>query len=105
MANPAAAHCLAPQPTHFSQYHAGMDPHYSSGIPNFVFYKACMAAGGRSWDTIGQVWYKGLTGFPPSPNMLMRAFANRTRSLAKSMFKGNASIHSAVDNAWSAVGL
>jgi Zn-dependent metalloprotease len=105
MANPAAAHCLAPQPTHFSQYHAGMDPHYSSGIPNLAFYKTCMAAGGHSWDIVGQIWYKALTGFPPSPNMLMSAFANRTRSLAKSMYPGNATIQSAVNNAWTAVGL
>src|SRR5207253_1079115 len=27
MANPAAKHCLAPQPTKFSQYKPGMDPH------------------------------------------------------------------------------
>jgi Zn-dependent metalloprotease len=33
MANPSAKHCLAPQPTEFSQYHDGMDPHESSGIP------------------------------------------------------------------------
>ena len=105
MANPAAAHCLAPQPTHFSQYHAGMDPHYSSGIPNLAFYKACMAAGGHSWDTIGQIWYKALTGFPPSPNMLMSVFANRTRSLSKSMYAGNATVQNAVNNAWTAVGL
>jgi Zn-dependent metalloprotease len=105
MANPAATHCLAPQPTHFSQYHAGMDPHYSSGIPNLAFYKACKAAGGHSWDTVGQIWYKALTGFPPSPNMLMSVFANRTRSLANSMYPGNASIQNAVNSAWTAVGL
>src|SRR5262249_54098362 len=38
MANPGAQHCLAPQPTHFSQYQSGMDPHESSGIPNLAFY-------------------------------------------------------------------
>jgi Zn-dependent metalloprotease len=105
MANPAAAHCLAPQPTHFSQYHAGMDPHYSSGIPNLAFYKTCKAAGGHSWDIVGQIWYKALTGFPPSPNMLMSAFANRTRSLATSMYPGNATIQNAVNVGWTAVGL
>lgn len=105
MANPAAPHCLAPQPAHFSQYHGGMDPHYSSGIPNFAFYKTCMAAGGRSWEFIGQIWYKALTGFPPSPNMLMSAFAHRTRSLAMSMYPGNATIKNAVNTGWAAVGL
>jgi Zn-dependent metalloprotease len=103
MANPAATHCLAPQPTQFSQYHAGMDPHYSSGIPNLAFYKACKAAGGYSWDAVGQIWYKALTGFGPSPNMLMSGFANRTRTLATNT--GNATIKSAVNNAWIAVGL
>ena len=105
MSNPAAPHCLAAQPTNFRQYHAGMDPHLSSGIANFAFYKACKAAGGNSWGPVGQVWYKALTGFPPSPNMLMSSFANRTRSLAKSLYSGNANIFTAVDTAWTAVGL
>ena len=101
MANPAAAHALAPQPTNFSQYHAGMDPHYSSGIPNFAFYKACKAVGGKSWEKVGQIWYKALTGFPPSPNLHMIEFANRTRSLSaadRPLFK-------AINDAWTAVGL
>ena len=105
MANPAAAHCLAPQPTTFSQYHAGMDPHYSSGIPNFAFFKAAKASGGHSWEKVGRIWYKALTGFPPSPTMLMSQFANRTRSLCQSMFPGDAAVTNAVTNAWSAVGL
>jgi Zn-dependent metalloprotease len=105
MSNPAAAHCLAPQPTHFNQYHAGMDPHYSSGIPNFAFYKAAKAVGGHSWDKVGKIWYKALTGYAPAPNMLMSKFANRTRTLSKSMFPNDASVQNAVNNAWTAVGL
>jgi Zn-dependent metalloprotease len=101
MSNPAASHALAPQPTHFSQYHAGMDPHYSSGIPNFAFYKAAKAAGGHSWDKVGQIWYKALTNAPASPNMHMVEFANRTRSLSAS----DAPLHSAINAAWVAVGL
>jgi Zn-dependent metalloprotease len=105
MANPSATHCLAPQPSQFSQYHPGMDPHYSSGIPNLAFCKACMAAGGHSWDSVGQVWYKALTGFGATPNMSMSAFANRTRSVARSLYPGNATIENAVNNGWVAVGL
>jgi len=105
MANPAAAHCLAPQPTHFSQYHAGMDPHSSSGIPNLAFCQAAKAAGGHSWDRIGQIWYKALTGFAPSPQMLMSQFANRTRTLSRKMFPTDASLQNAVHTAWLAVGL
>ena len=82
MSNPAAKHCLAPQPTKFSQYHDGLDPHYSSGIPNFAFYKAAIAVGGKSWETVGKIWYQSLTGYAPSPSMKMSVFANRTRTLA-----------------------
>src|SRR5882724_5620054 len=49
MANPAAAHCLAAQPTKYSQITPGMDPHYSSGPPNLAFCLACKKVGGHSW--------------------------------------------------------
>ena len=87
LSDPAASHCLSPQPTKFSQYHNGMDPHDSSGIPNFAFYKAAMAIGGKSWKVAGNIWYHALTNFGPSPNMTMKQFANRTRKLAGSLFK------------------
>ncbi len=105
MANPAAAHCLAPQPTKFSQYHDGMDPHESSGIPNFAFYKAAMAIGGKSWEKTGRIWYQALTGSAPSPNMKMSVFAKRTRTLAGSLFPKEPTVTIAVDKAWTAVGL
>lgn len=105
MANPAAKHCLSPQPTKFSQYRDGMDPHESSGIPNFAFYKAASAIGGKSWEKVGKIWYQALTGFAPSPNMKMSVFANRTRTLAGSLFPGEPAVKTAVDKAWTAVGL
>ena len=55
MANPAANHCLAPQPTHYSQITPGMDPHFSSGPPNLAFATACKMLGGYSWEKIGHV--------------------------------------------------
>lgn len=105
MSNPAAKHCLAPQPTKFSQYHDGMDPHESSGIPNSAFYQAAMAIGGKSWEKTGKIWYQALTGSAPSPNMKMKAFANQTRSLAGSLFPSEPAVKTAVNNAWTAVGL
>lgn len=105
LSNPAAAHCLSPQPTKFSQYHDGMDPHESSGIPNFAFYKAAMAIGGKSWKKAGKIWYEALTGSGPNPNMKMGAFANQTRSLAGSLFPSEPAVKAAVDSAWTAVGL
>jgi Zn-dependent metalloprotease len=105
MANPAAKHCLAPQPTKYSQYMPGMDPHESSGIPNLAFYTIAMAVGGNSWDKVGQIWYKSMTGFGPSPNMKMKAFANRTRAVAAQLNPGNAALAGAVDAGWKKVGL
>jgi len=105
MSNPAASHCLAPQPTKFSQYRDGMDPHDSSGIPNFAFYKAAKAIGGKSWEKTGKIWYQALTGFAPNPNMKMKVFANRTRTLAGTLFPAEPAVKTAVDKAWTAVGL
>jgi Zn-dependent metalloprotease len=105
MANPAAAHCLAPQPTQFAQYRDGMDPHESSGIPNFAFYKAAKAYGGKSWEKVGKVWYKALAGYRPSPNLRMLSFANRTRRQARLLFPGDLALYNAINAAWKAVGL
>lgn len=105
LSNPAAKHCLSPQPTKFSQYQDGMDPHESSGIPNFAFYKAAMAIGGKSWEKTGKIWYQALTTSGSSPNMKMSVFANKTRTLAGSLFPSDPSIKTAVDKAWKAVGL
>ena len=105
MANPAAKHCLAPQPTKFSQYKPGMDPHQSSGIPNLAFFTAAKTVGGNSWDKVGQIWYKSLTGFGPTPAMKMKAFANRTRTVAAQLYPGNTAVIHAVDAGWKKVGL
>ena len=105
MVNPAGAHCLAPQPTQYSQVTPGMDPHYSSGPPNLAFATACRTLGGKSWEKIGQVWYRSLTGFGPTPDMKMPDFANRTRQVAQQMFSGTPDVGDAVDQGWKAVGL
>ncbi|WP_284272774.1 M4 family metallopeptidase [Mesorhizobium huakuii] len=103
--NPAAAHCYTPQPVHFSQFQPLMNPHDSSGIPNLAFYTAAAGIGGKSWETAGQIWYRAMTDFGPSPGMTMSAFANRTRNLATQMFAQLPSVANNVDVGWSAVGL
>ena len=106
MSNPAASHCLTPQPSKFSQYRDGMDPHDSSGIPNFAFYNAALALGGNSWTVAGKIWYQAVTaGSGPTPNMTMKQFANRTRGFAGSLFSSKPAVKAAVDKAWKAVGL
>jgi Zn-dependent metalloprotease len=105
MASPAATHCLAPQPTQYSQITPGMDPHYSSGPPNLAFCTACKTLGGKSWEKIGQVWYRSLTGFGPTPTMKMKPFADRTRQVASTLYSGTPAVAAAVDHGWKAVGL
>ena len=105
MASPGAKHCLAPQPFKFADIKPGMDPHYSSGIPNLAFCNIAKAIGGKSWEIAGKIWYQAMTGFKPSPNMTMKTFANRTRKLAKTMFADDAAVAAAVDAGWKSVGL
>jgi len=105
MAHPDAKHCLAPQPTQYSQVTPGMDPHFSSGPPNLAFYTACMEYGGHSWDPIGKVWYEVLTGSGPMPNMTMKQYANRGRQVAQTKFSGTPKVFAAVDKGWKRVGL
>ena len=105
LANPAAKHCLQPQPTHYSQITPGMDPHYSSGPPNLAFCTACKTVGGKSWETIGQVWYRSLNDFGPDPNMTMKPFADRTRQVAQTMYDPTHPVAAAVDEGWKQVGL
>jgi Zn-dependent metalloprotease len=85
MSEPGANHALAPQPSHYRDFLTGMDPHESSGIANFAFYQAAMGVGGNSWDTVGKVWYKALTG-RRNQRMRMSTFAKRCRDAAELLF-------------------
>ena len=105
MADPTAKHCLAPQVKRYQDYSAGLDPHFSSGIPNYAFYVAAMAVGGNSWDTVGKIWYQVLTGYAANPNLSMATFAARTRKEAAKMFAKTPAVAAAVDKGWKAVGL
>ena len=105
MGNPAAAHCLAAQPTKYSQITPGMDPHYSSGPPNLAFCLACKKVGGHSWEKVGQIWYRAMTTLGPKPNLKMKPFADDTRKLAKSMYPADPAVFTGVDYGWKQVGL
>lgn len=105
MAKPGSGKALGPQPSHYSGYSPGMDPHQSSGIPNNAFYRAAMAIGGRSWEKAGKIWFEALTASGPKPQMTMKQFADRTRAIAKSKYGVASTEDKAVDSAWKAVGL
>ncbi|MEI2732462.1 MAG: M4 family metallopeptidase [Dermatophilaceae bacterium] len=105
MANPAASHCLSAQPTAYGKLKPGMDPHESSGPPNLAFANACLAAGGKSWATVGRVWYHAMTSSGAQPDLTMPDFASMTRSSAATLFPSRPAIAAAVDSGWKSVGL
>ena len=105
MANPGASHCLSKQPSHYSQYVPGGDPHDNSGIPNHAFYLIAMGIGGRSWSTIGRIWYAALTSPSAKPSMGFKAFKKLTAAAAKSLFPGNSAVYAEVVKGWKAVGV
>ena len=105
MADPGGAHCLSPQPATYSAVKAGMDPHLSSGPINLAFSTIAKAVGGNSWDKVGRVWYKAVTGYGPSPNLRMKAFARRTRKAAADLYPGDTGLSAAIGAGWQAVGL
>jgi Zn-dependent metalloprotease len=105
LSDPSATHCLSRQPRHYSGYFPGMDPHDSSGIPNFAFYTAAMAIGGNSWERAGRVWYEALTTYGPSRTLGMKRFADRTRECAQRLFPNDMTVVSAIEGGWNAVGL
>lgn len=105
MANPAGKHCLAPQPAHYKELKPGMDPHYTSGPPNLAFSTACKQVGGKSWETIGQVWYHVLTRSGLRPRLSMPDFASLARAAAVTLFGKESAVESAVNAGWKKVGL
>ncbi|MGH3726625.1 MAG: M4 family metallopeptidase [Mycobacterium sp.] len=104
LADPGARHCLSPQPFLYRDYRPGSDPHESSGIPNHAFYLAATKHGSYSWEAVGSVWYQALTSPKARKNMKMKAFANLTREISAASTDGGAA-HTAIDDAWTAVGL
>jgi Zn-dependent metalloprotease len=95
-----------PQPKHMTDY----DPtsldyggvHINSGIPNYAFYLAARAVGGNSWDHVGKVWYGAMRALTSTSDF--GEMAATSRALARA-YTAHPAVGSAVDEAWTAVGL
>jgi Zn-dependent metalloprotease len=105
MAQPAAKHCLSPQPAHMRDYVPGGDPHDNSGIPNRAFHLCAMALGGRSWQRAGKLWYAALTHPQATPSLGFSGFAKLTRQAATALFAAEPAVLKAVNAAWKTVGV
>ena len=98
-----------PQPGHMDAFvvtdddHGGV--HINSGIPNRAFVLAARALGGHAWEEIGRVWYAALGHERLLPTATFRQFARITRFLAITLFGAGSKQASAVEDAWTGVGV
>lgn len=103
LADPAAAHCLAPLPAHCRELRPGMGAYDRSGPPNLAFCTACHCMGGASWQTVGQVWYHVMARAQLRANVGLAGFAASTRQAAAALLGPRG--EKAVDRGWQEVGL
>ncbi len=93
-----------PQPATMDGYVVTSDDdggvHLNSGIPNHAFYLASDAAGGKAWETTGQVWYDALLDPALSARADFAMFAAVTVRVAAA-----ADLDDVVRSAWQQVGV
>lgn len=82
MVNPAAQHCLSPQPISYANFDPTADVHVNSGIPNRAFALFARAVGGNSYDSPIKLWYAACTGGHLSSGATFSDFAKSTLNAA-----------------------
>ncbi|MCV2489182.1 M4 family metallopeptidase [Geodermatophilus sp. YIM 151500] len=98
-----------PQPGHMDQYvdtdedNGGV--HINSGIPNRAFTLVATRLGGNAWEDAGRIWYASLGHERLLPSAMFRQFARITRYVASTLFGTDSRQVSAVEEAWSGVGV
>jgi Zn-dependent metalloprotease len=97
-----------PQPAHMRDYVLTTEDrggvHINCGIPNRAFYLAAIAAGGRTWDVVGRIWYSVLTQ-RLGASAKFQDFANATFVMAGELFGTRSREQRFVGDAWFEVGL
>lgn len=80
--------------------------HTNSGITNHAFYLAATAIGGFAWEKTGKIWYAALCDTERvKPNATFADFKNATIYHAQQLFADDASVATAITNAWATVGV
>ncbi len=77
--------------------------HVNSGIPNHAFYLASVELGGRSWETVGPVWYDVLTTGGLPKDVDFAGFARATITAAQNRHGAGSAEVEAVSGAWQEV--
>jgi Zn-dependent metalloprotease len=98
-----------PQPAHMSGFVTTDDDnggvHINSGIPNHAFSLVATRLGGNAWEDAGRIWYASLGHERLLPTATFRQFARITRYVAGTLFGSGSKQVSAVEEAWSGVGV
>ena len=98
-----------PQPGHMRDYVDTRDDnggvHINSGIPNRAFTLVAKRLGGNAWEDAGRIWYASLGHERLLPTATFRQFARITRYVALTLFGNDSRQVSAVEEAWSGVGV
>jgi Zn-dependent metalloprotease len=102
LSDPGSSRCILPQLTHYRQIRPDSEPYEVSGVPSLAFYRACMTFGGRSWETVGQVWWSVVKNGTEGPDMTLLEFSLRTRHEAKLV---SPEMERVIENAWFSVGV
>jgi Zn-dependent metalloprotease len=97
-----------PQPAHIKAYQE-MDEdnggvHINSGIPNHAFFLAATILGGYAWERAGKIWYAALTK-KLSATANFQDAADATFEAAGELFGAGKAEQTAVQQAWSGVGI
>ena len=85
----------------FRRFKITDDAHKASGIANHAFYLAAMRLGGRSWETLGPVWFKGFDRLRARATFLDAAHA--TLTVAATLHGKGSETHEAIKSAWKKV--
>jgi Zn-dependent metalloprotease len=109
MAAPGTAWDEDDQPAHMDGYvHTQSDNggvHTNSGIPNKAFADFALALGGNAWERAGRIWYEALRDARLQPDAQFVAFARITLATAQRLYGSDADEVSALQDAWSGVGI
>lgn len=97
-----------PQPSHMRDYLETTEDnggvHINSGILNHGFYIAARTLRGKTWDTLGKIWYVALTE-RLRPEADFRDFVQATVDIAGELYGNGGHVQRVIAAAWSDVGL
>ena len=97
-----------PQPAHMRDYDDSPADaggiHVNSGILNRAFALAALDLGGYSWQVLGRIWYRVLTG-KLLPEASFTSFADATIVTAGELYGVGSRVQHSVRDAWGEVGV